>query len=76
MVLTEEETRIFDALVDVVKTSGCGSVLRAAGGWVRDKVCSPFLRPDAYCDQLRGELVVGDVDIAIDNMFGKDFAEK
>jgi hypothetical protein len=36
--LTEEEKHIFDTLLDVVKTSGCGSVLRVAGGWVRDKV--------------------------------------
>lgn len=36
--LTEEESHIFTTLLDVVKTSGCKSVLRAAGGWVRDKV--------------------------------------
>jgi hypothetical protein len=38
LILTEEEKHIFDTLLDVVKTSGCGSVLRVAGGWVRDKV--------------------------------------
>ncbi len=36
--VTEEEEHIFDTLMDVVKTSGCGTVMRAAGGWVRDKV--------------------------------------
>ena len=38
VVLTDEEQKIFSTLLDVVKTSGCGSILRAAGGWVRDKV--------------------------------------
>lgn len=38
VVLTPEEEHIFKVLLDVVKTSGCGTVLRAAGGWVRDKV--------------------------------------
>jgi tRNA nucleotidyltransferase/poly(A) polymerase len=37
------------------------TVLRCAGGWVRDKLLG------------RDSL---DIDIALDNMLGKDFAEK
>jgi tRNA nucleotidyltransferase/poly(A) polymerase len=40
---------------------GTNTVLRCAGGWVRDKLLG--------CDSL-------DIDIALDNMLGKDFAEK
>eukprot|EP00026_Physarum_polycephalum_P003926 Phypoly_transcript_03943.p1 GENE.Phypoly_transcript_03943~~Phypoly_transcript_03943.p1 ORF type:complete len:571 (-),score=108.22 Phypoly_transcript_03943:510-2222(-) len=59
--LTEEEKHIFDTLLDVVKTSGCGSVLRVAGGWVRDKLLG-----DASHD----------LDIALDNMMGQEFTTK
>jgi hypothetical protein len=36
--VSEEEQKIFDYLVDVVKASNINSELRVAGGWVRDKV--------------------------------------
>lgn len=102
--LTDEEAHIFNTLLDVVKTSGCGSVLRAAGGWVRDKVCINHYVADNIAiifykiyysykfiymlwyqrqflsllklNQLMGDPRVGDLDIALDNMMGKDFAEK
>jgi hypothetical protein len=36
--VSDEERRIFEYLVDVVKASNLNSELRVAGGWVRDKV--------------------------------------
>ena len=36
--LTEEETKIFDTLMDVIKENNLKTTLRVAGGWVRDKV--------------------------------------
>jgi tRNA nucleotidyltransferase/poly(A) polymerase len=59
--LTDEETAIFDTLLAAAEFSGCKTVLRAAGGWVRDKL----LGKDS-----------ADIDIALDNMLGKTFAEK
>lgn len=59
--LTDEEKAIFDTLLAAAEFSGCKTVLRAAGGWVRDKL----LGKDS-----------ADIDIALDNMLGKTFAEK
>lgn len=59
--LTEEEEKLFQTLLDAVDHAGMGTVLRCAGGWVRDKL----LGKDSK-----------DIDIALDNMLGKDFAEK
>ena len=36
VVLTEKEKQIFDILLDAASTRG--TILRVAGGWVRDKV--------------------------------------
>jgi hypothetical protein len=36
--LTEEEEKIFQRLLDVVRHFDLGTTLRVAGGWVRDKV--------------------------------------
>jgi len=36
--LTRQEEELFELLLGVVVESGCGSTLRVAGGWVRDKV--------------------------------------
>jgi hypothetical protein len=38
--LTEEEEKIFQRLLDVVRHFDLGTTLRVAGGWVRDKVLS------------------------------------
>jgi tRNA nucleotidyltransferase (CCA-adding enzyme) len=62
VVLTEEETELFSTLRKVVEDEKLGTTVRVAGGWVRDKL-----------------LGVGgkeDVDIALDNMAGNDFAMK
>lgn len=39
--LTHAERALFDMLKAVLAQSGCGSVVRVAGGWVRDKVPPP-----------------------------------
>ncbi|XP_044460077.1 CCA tRNA nucleotidyltransferase, mitochondrial [Triticum aestivum] len=58
--LSEREKKIFQRLLDVVRHFKLGTELRVAGGWVRDK--------------LLGKEPV-DIDIALDNMTGKDFCE-
>ncbi|KYQ91040.1 tRNA nucleotidyltransferase [Tieghemostelium lacteum] len=58
--VSEMEKKLFQLLMTVVRESGCGSTLRVAGGWVRDK--------------LRGDNS-HDIDIALDNMMGATFAE-
>lgn len=57
--LSKEEEELFETLALAAQHAGKGTVLRAAGGWVRDKLLG------------KGSL---DIDIALDNMFGKDFA--
>jgi hypothetical protein len=39
--LTQEETDLFGLLMAVVAESDCRTVVRVAGGWVRDKVSTP-----------------------------------
>ncbi|EPR58804.1 tRNA nucleotidyltransferase/poly(A) polymerase family protein [Toxoplasma gondii GT1] len=59
LVLEEEEERLFDMLVRCVEDLKLNVVLRAAGGWVRDKLMNR--RSD-------------DIDIAIDKCTGVEFA--
>ncbi|KEP65822.1 UNVERIFIED_CONTAM: tRNA nucleotidyltransferase/poly(A) polymerase family protein [Hammondia hammondi] len=59
VVLEEEEERLFDMLVRCVEDLKLNVVLRAAGGWVRDKLMNR--RSD-------------DIDIAIDKCTGVEFA--
>lgn len=59
IVLSDRERELFALLRDVVQTSGCGTVLRVAGGWVRDKLLG---------------MESDDIDIALDNMTGLTFA--
>ncbi|KAF8058874.1 ILL5 [Scenedesmus sp. PABB004] len=59
--LTPEERALFDTLLAAARFAGGGTVLRAAGGWVRDKLLGRESK---------------DIDIALDNMLGKDFADK
>lgn len=56
---TVHERKIFDLLLDVVKTKVPETILRIAGGWVRDGL----LGKDSH-----------DIDISINNMSGEDFA--
>jgi tRNA nucleotidyltransferase/poly(A) polymerase len=59
--LTEEERVLFDTLLAAASFAGTNTVLRAAGGWVRDKLLGKESK---------------DIDIALDNMLGKEFADK
>ncbi|KAI3966249.1 hypothetical protein MKW92_034146 [Papaver armeniacum] len=59
--LTEKENQIFSRLLQVLHHFNLCTELRVAGGWVRDKL----LGKDCH-----------DIDIAIDNMMGKEFCEK
>lgn len=59
--LTEKESLIFNRLKEVLHHFNLNTQLRVAGGWVRDKL----LGKDCY-----------DIDIAIDNMLGREFCEK
>mmetsp|Transcript_10270 Transcript_10270/g.18967 ORF Transcript_10270/g.18967 Transcript_10270/m.18967 type:complete len:635 (-) Transcript_10270:191-2095(-) len=58
--LTDDESRIFNTLLAAANYRGTGTVLRCAGGWVRDKLLGK-----TSCD----------IDIAIDNAMGREFAE-
>lgn len=65
--LTDLESRLFSLLLSVVHHENLSNLtLRVAGGWVRDKL----LRPNADL----GSAV--DIDIALDTMLGRDFAER
>ncbi|XP_047322535.1 tRNA nucleotidyltransferase cca2 [Impatiens glandulifera] len=59
--LTEKEEDIFECLRKVLLHFSLKTQLRVAGGWVRDKL----LDKECY-----------DIDIAIDDMLGREFCEK
>ncbi|XP_058087831.1 tRNA nucleotidyltransferase cca2 isoform X3 [Magnolia sinica] len=59
--LTDKEKKIFGLLVDALQHSQLKTQLRVAGGWVRDKL----LGKECY-----------DIDIAVDDMLGREFCEK
>lgn len=59
VISTDQEEKIFNLLMSVVKDKTPATTLRVAGGWVRDKLLG---------------LESDDIDIAIDNMSGKAFA--
>ena len=58
--LNDAEKELLGTLLEAAQQGGKGTVLRCAGGWVRDKLLG------------RESL---DIDVALDNMMGKDFAE-
>uniref|UniRef100_A0A7S1TBR5 Poly A polymerase head domain-containing protein n=1 Tax=Compsopogon caeruleus TaxID=31354 RepID=A0A7S1TBR5_9RHOD len=60
--LTELEERLFDTLMTVVDERGLRTTLRVGGGWVRDKLLGLDV------DEV-------DIDIALDDMLGREFAE-
>ena len=57
--LTSRERQLCDILLEVAKTNSLSTTMRIAGGWVRDKLLG---------------LSSTDIDIALDNMMGKEFA--
>lgn len=59
--LTDLEHEIFSTLMKATKAAQLETTLRCAGGWVRDKLLGKSS---------------DDIDIALDNMMGKEFAEK
>ncbi|CAA0827804.1 Polynucleotide adenylyltransferase family protein [Striga hermonthica] len=59
--LTDKEKQIFDRLLQVLNHFSLQTQLRVAGGWVRDKL----LGKECF-----------DIDIALDNMLGKEFCDK
>eukprot|EP00850_Spirogloea_muscicola_P006086 SM000028S10180 [mRNA] locus=s28:827576:832180:+ [translate_table: standard] len=61
IVLRPEEQELFAALLGTVKHFGLATQLRVAGGWVRDKLLGKESN---------------DIDIALDDTLGRDFAEK
>ena len=58
--LTEQESSLFSFLLETLEENGRSTVIRVAGGWVRDKLLGKESN---------------DIDIALDDMMGKDFAE-
>ena len=58
--LTQQEEELFGILLKTLDHQRLNTVLRCAGGWVRDKL----LGKDSH-----------DIDIAIDNKLGGEFAE-
>ncbi|PRQ17230.1 putative CCA tRNA nucleotidyltransferase [Rosa chinensis] len=58
--LDETEERIFTLLLKMIHQCNLKTELRVAGGWVRDKLLGQECK---------------DIDIALENMTGKDFAE-
>ena len=41
--LNEYETKLFQDLLNIVNEKHLGTILRVAGGWVRDKVCTYYI---------------------------------
>jgi tRNA nucleotidyltransferase/poly(A) polymerase len=58
--LTPQEDAVFKVLSDAKEVAGAQTVIRVVGGWVRDKVLG---------------MESDDIDIALDDMTGADFAE-
>ena len=58
--LTEKEDELFTVLRQTLQYCDLKTTLRCAGGWVRDKLLN---------------MESDDIDIALDDMLGKDFAE-
>ena len=58
--MTDKEKSILDFLLEVMKDNERNTVMRVAGGWVRDKLMGRES---------------DDIDIALDDMYGEEFAE-
>jgi len=60
IILTIKEEELFSFLLKVVEYFNLSTILRVAGGWVRDKILG---------------IETNDIDIALDNCYGDEFAE-
>eukprot|EP00826_Nyctotherus_ovalis_P043299 TRINITY_DN4542_c0_g1_i1.p1 TRINITY_DN4542_c0_g1~~TRINITY_DN4542_c0_g1_i1.p1 ORF type:complete len:263 (+),score=33.72 TRINITY_DN4542_c0_g1_i1:143-931(+) len=58
--LTDYEKQLFKELLEIVSVKKLSTTLRVAGGWVRDKIMGKES---------------ADIDITLDNLSGKEFAE-
>lgn len=58
--LNQYEDKLFTTLMEIVKQNELKTTLRVAGGWVRDKLMG---------------LESDDIDIALDDMYGEEFAK-
>ncbi|KAJ1444743.1 hypothetical protein M885DRAFT_474183 [Pelagophyceae sp. CCMP2097] len=77
--LTRDEQRLFAMLLGAASMDGRGTTLRVAGGWVRDKLL--FEAGDEACGNAssvdgarRASAKLQDVDVALDNQLGSEFA--
>jgi tRNA nucleotidyltransferase/poly(A) polymerase len=57
--LTDQEIDIFNILIETAESPECNSIVRVAGGWVRDKITGNDSN---------------DIDVTVDNMSGLSFA--
>ncbi|CAM9563358.1 unnamed protein product [Hapterophycus canaliculatus] len=71
--LTQAEEKLFQTLLEMVKHEKMGTTLRVAGGWVRDKLVG---QQQGYHQRHLSKVDKMDIDIALDNCMGGDFAEK
>eukprot|EP00752_Nemacystus_decipiens_P012689 g11242.t1 len=71
--LTEAETKLFQTLLQMVEHENMGTTLRVAGGWVRDKLVG---QEQGFHQRHLSKVDKMDIDIALDNCMGGDFAEK
>uniref|UniRef100_A0A3Q7JKG0 Poly A polymerase head domain-containing protein n=2 Tax=Solanum lycopersicum TaxID=4081 RepID=A0A3Q7JKG0_SOLLC len=79
--LSPKEEQIFNRLLQVVEHYNMGTQLRVAGGWVRDKcVCGQRIAGTRLECRKKFQQLLGkecyDIDIALDNMYGREFCEK
>lgn len=79
--LNEAEEELFQLLIDFTKFSSLKTTVRVAGGWVRDKILAFIGRnntaqdsSDGGGDEQRGVVLKKDIDIALDDISGKEFA--
>ncbi|CAM9294232.1 unnamed protein product, partial [Laminaria digitata] len=71
--LTKAESKLFATLLEMVKQEKMGTTLRVAGGWVRDKLVG---QEQGFHQRHLSKVDKMDIDIALDNCMGGDFATK
>ncbi|CAB1119411.1 unnamed protein product [Ectocarpus sp. CCAP 1310/34] len=71
--LTKEEDKLFKTLLEMVEKEEMGTTLRVAGGWVRDKLVG---QEQGFHQRHLSKVNKMDIDIALDNCMGGDFAAR